>query len=498
MELPSENSSNAQKPLKILFASSEVWPLMKTGGLADVAYNLPKAISELGQDIRIIMPLYKDSLPLIKTKTEIVKLSINNQEITLWETQLPQCNIPIWLVSDRQFSLRSGTPYHDKHNHPWPDNDERFNLFCQAVAEISSNPDIVNWQPDIVHCNDWQTGLIPVYLSEKPKKPATLFTVHNLAYQGLFPYSSFVKLGLNSSLWRFDALEFHNQLSFIKGGLVFADRINTVSPRYAEEVKTETFGCGLSGLFIHRGKAFSGILNGIDTVDWNPEKDQYLIAPYSHDCLNLKKVNKKAIQRELGLKAINKKMLIGWVGRLVEQKGVDLLIKSLPELVKLPVQLAVLGSGDEKLEATLERWAKDYPDQISVTIGYDESLAHKIIAGADYFLMPSHYEPCGLTQLYSLRYGTLPIATKVGGLKDSIVGVSKKTLADETATGILIDTLKADSLLDAIQLARDLYKDKPDFKTVQSNAMKQDFSWENSARKYLDMYRLINIRNTGN
>jgi starch synthase len=392
-------------------------------------------------------------------------------------------------VVDPVFSARAGNPYSDAYNSQWPDNAARFNLFCRVITALALDQAGLNWQPDIVHCNDWQTGLVPVYLAPHRHKPATLFTIHNLAYQGLFSYDTFKALGLDDSLWRFDALEFHNQLSFMKGGLGYADYINTVSPNYAKEVLTEKFGCGLPGLLRHRKKDFTGILNGIDQHLWNPVTDTYINKNYSSLKSSQKQLNKAFLRQRFELEEDDNTIIIGWVGRLVEQKGVDLLMECLPELLALPVQLVILGSGDNSVHKALKQWADKYPKQLAVAIGYSEELAHQIIAGADYFLMPSRFEPCGLTQLYSLRYGTLPIASKVGGLIDSITNTCEQTIADKTATGFLFSSDNNDEFLNAITQAIELYRNKPLYRSIQLCAMQQDFSWKKSAKSYLSIYR---------
>ncbi len=339
-----------------------------------------------------------------------------------------------------------------------------------------------------MHCNDWQTGLIPALLSRQAQRPATVFTIHNLAYQGLFNFQTFQDLGLPADLWHLDALEYHGQLSFIKGGLVFADRINTVSPAYAREIQTPVFGCGLDGLLRHRQAALSGILNGIDTKEWNPGTDPFLAQTYNRRSLASKAINKSALQQNLGLQLNADVLLIGFVGRLVEQKGVDILLDGLEKILTLPIQLALLGSGDSRFETAFLNTAEVHPDTVAVKIGYSESLAHQIEAGADVFLMPSRFEPCGLNQMYSMHYGTPPVVRSVGGLADTVMDSNAANLAAKTATGFVFSGDKGSDLYQTLARACDLYRNKSQWKTIQLAGMGQDFSWQNSAQEYLKLY----------
>lgn len=501
-ETPSPGLSGNKKPQRILFASSEVYPFMKTGGLADVSCNLPDALYQLGQDIRIIMPGYQDALTAAQAiasapLTAVAHLQVQSHRVTLVETRLPPRNLTVWLVVTPLFSERSGNPYSTPHSKDWPDNAARFNLFCQVVSAVAQGEASLNWQADLVHCNDWQTGLTPVYLSQQKHRPATLFTIHNLAYQGLFPFPTFLELGLDPSLWHLDALEYHNQLSFIKGGLVFSDWINTVSPHYAEEIKTPDFGHGLDGLLRFRQHSLSGILNGINTEEWNPAHDKAIPSPYDQHSLEKKRLNKTDLQQAFGLKKNTSIPLLGWVGRLAEQKGIELLLKSLPALLKLPVQLIILGTGEPHYERLLVRWAKRHPDKMAALVGYDEALAHRIIAGADFFLMPSEFEPCGLTQMYSLRYGTLPIANRVGGLSDTIIGINRRSLNSDNATGMLMDKPNKTAFIAAIKDALTVFHKPSVYQSMQRNAMQRNFSWQLSAENYLIIYkRLIENNST--
>jgi starch synthase len=346
------------------------------------------------------------------------------------------------------------------------------------------------WKPEIVHCNDWQTGLIPALLEDEGGRPATVYTIHNLAYQGLFPRELFHKLGLPQRFWSPNALEFYDQLCFIKGGLVYADRINTVSPNYALEIQGKEFGCGMEGLLKVRKDRLSGIINGIDEEAWNPSADPLIPNSFALGDMAGKGANKAALQRRFNLSVNSEVAVIAMVGRTVQQKGIDLVIEALPKLMELPLQLAILGSGEKKYEQTLKHWNTLYPDRIALKLGYDEPLAHLIEAGSDLFLMPSRFEPCGLNQMYSQRYGTVPIVRCVGGLADTVEDASPANLGQATASGVVFHEASAAALLQAIIRALDLYQDKPQWTKIQQTGMNKDFSWKKSGRKYLDLYDL--------
>jgi starch synthase len=474
----------------ILFVTSEAHPLIKTGGLADVAGSLPKALAELGEDIRIVMPNYQG----IRTNESVFYKStirVNNSEINLLETRLPGANVSVLLVDYPKFFKLPGNPYHDEAGKPWDNSAERFGLFCYAVAEIAMNRAYLDWKPDIVHCNDWQSGLVPALLSLEQHRPATLFTIHNLAYQGVFPRTVDYVLNLPASLWDDGGIEFHGMLSFLKSGIAYSDRITTVSPTYAQEIQTAQFGCGLEGLLHHRREVLTGILNGIDYEHWNPAKDQYLAINFNPESLTKKALNKSDLQKRMDLPLKKRLPLLGLISRLVDQKGIDLLLECLPELLQMPMQLVILGSGEKKFEQQLLDFAKAEPNKVAVQIGYDEALAHLIEAGADAFLMPSRYEPCGLNQMYSQLYGTIPIVNKVGGLADTVIDTVPQTLSDQSATGIVFDGAIAGALLEAIKRTLMLYDQLETWKQLQVTGMRKDFSWNHSAEQYQNLYRQL-------
>jgi starch synthase len=476
--------------MKILFASSEVQPLIKTGGLADVSGALPIALKKMRHDVRIIMPAYGDTLKKAKRTQRIAELELPGilGEITILKKKLPDSNVDVYFVDYPPAFQRGGNPYLNSEGEPWHDNAERFALFCRSVCEVAQNRAGLNWQPDIVHCNDWQTGLVPALLQIESTRPATIFTIHNLAYQGLFPQQTYGYLGLPDQLWSPEALEFHNQLSFIKGGIVFADRVNTVSPRYAREIQTAEFGYGLEGLLTHRSAKLSGIINGIDEQEWNPANDPHLKSPYSLESVAQKKPNKVFLQTSFDLPVDPDALLLGFIGRLVDQKGVDLIIKLIPALDNLPVQLVILGSGDHKLERSLKELATQHSTTIKCHIGYDETLSHQIEAGCDVFLMPSRFEPCGLNQLYSLRYGTIPIVNNVGGLADSVTDLNEQFGNLDVATGFVMKQTTHEALYTQIVKAINVYQDQNKWSQLVRNGMSKDFSWSRSANDYITLY----------
>jgi starch synthase len=473
---------------KVLFLTSEVYPLIKTGGLADVSASLPAALAARGHEVRILLPGYEDAMVAAGELEAVASVQQRDGEVTLLQGVLPNTAIKIWLVSHKGYFNRAGNPYLLPDGQPWPDNDERFALFARVAVDIAMDRAGLAWKPDIVHGNDWQSGLAPALLDEEEARPATVFTVHNLAYQGLFPFTSFTRLSLPKQFWSYRALEFHGQLSFIKGGLVYADRINTVSPTYAHEIQGDEFGCGLQGLLSLRRSRLSGILNGIDTEQWNPATDRRIAKTYDTQSLSDKQVNKLALQKYFRLPEQAATPVIAFIGRLVDQKGVDLILQSLPELSQLPLQLLFLGNGNNDHERDLMDWADRHPYQIAIKAGYDESLAHLIEAGADMFLMPSRFEPCGLNQMYSQRYGTVPIVRSIGGLADTVEDASPTRLTLGTASGVVFQEASAPALSRAINRALKLYPNKAVWRKLQLAGMAKDFSWHKSADQYVQLY----------
>ena len=459
-------------------------------GLADVSASLPEALCRLEYDVQILLPGYPDALKAARKtgSSQRVSFQVGQYTVSLWQTRLPGTAVTLWLVDCPPLFDRPGNPYKNEEGKDWWDNAHRFDLFGQVGAMIAMGEAGLDWKPDLVHCNDWQTGLIPVFLETYQDRPGTVFTIHNLAYQGLFPHDTFHALKLPDSLWRLEQLEFFDQLSFIKGGLVFSDRITTVSPGYAREIQTPEFGHGLDGLLRHRQQALTGILNGIDTRVWNPEQDPALAFHYGQDHLKNKAHCQASLQLELGLE-LKGGPVLGFIGRLVEQKGVDWLIAAMPELLEQGCQFVILGSGEACYEEPLKELARQWPGKMSLTLGYNEALAHRLTAGCDLFLMPSRFEPCGLNQMYSLRYGTVPVVHRVGGLADTVqdpqdVGIDK-------ANGFSFTGASAESLLDASKRALQLFQNTKHWRQLQKNGMAIDYSWKQRARTYASLYQRI-------
>ncbi len=476
--------------MKILFAVSEAYPLVKTGGLGDVGGSLPVALRNLGHDVRVIMPAYRgvaDQAQAVVCR-DFPALPSAIGPVRLLEGRLPETRVKLYLVDAPAYFDRPGGPYAGADGNDWPDNAARFALFCRAVTACARDQLGLSWQPQIVHCHDWQTGLVPALLALQTPRPITIFTIHNLAYQGVFDASAVQALALPAAWWQWDALEFHGRLSFIKGGLVFADWLTTVSPNYADEILTPEFGYGLDGLLRYRQDRLLGVLNGADYALWSPAHDPHVRHPYSARNLQAKALNKIDLQKECGLLPAPDVPLLAHTGRLVEQKGIDLLLDVLPAVLQQNTHVVLLGSGEPRFESALRAAAARYPEQLCARIGYDEALAHRIEAGADMFIMPSRFEPCGLNQIYSLRYGTVPVVRRTGGLADSVIDVSVQTLADKTATGFLFDDAAPAALGNAVQRALDIYQRPSAWRTLMRQGMRQDFSWKRSARVYTQIY----------
>lgn len=482
---------------KVLFASSEVHPLIKTGGLADVSASLPIALHNNGHDVRIMLPAYRqclEALAEIRTVATI-KLDGFHLPIEILQSTLPDTNVTLLLVHSPEHFDRDGGAYGPKSGGDWQDNAARFALFSRAIAAVAMDQTGLDWQPDILHCNDWQTGLAPALIADLPNRPATIFTIHNLAYQGLYPRTTFDMLDLPMSFWHSEGLEFYDMLSFMKGGLIYSDHITTVSPTYAAEICTYEFGYGLEGLLAERAKQgrLTGIINGIDLDEWNPETDTAISKNYSADTVRNKSKNKTAIQQYFSLPLNDEALVIGLISRLVAQKGVDLSIDAIATLLDQGenIQLVCLGSGEASYEQDLRVLRARYPNKVGVTIGYDEQLAHQIEAGADVFLMPSRFEPCGLNQLYSLRYGTLPIVRNTGGLADSVVDAAGDNLKNNVATGFKFDAATAEALEETLLRATTLFRHPRIWRRIMLTAMAQDYSWEKSAHTYNDLYHQL-------
>lgn len=482
--------------MRVLFASSEVYPLIKTGGLADVSASLPVALASQGVDVRIILPGYREVLAALPDATEVCEFDVFsfNKPIRLLGAKLPNTSVSIFIVETAELFERDGGPYQDKNKQDWPDNAYRFAVFCRAVAMVALGQTCMTWQADVVHCSDWQTGLVAGFLSLQPTRPGTIFTIHNLAYQGVFNYETFKGLMLPDEWFAMDKLEFYGHVSFIKGGIVFSDYVTTVSPHYADEILTPEYGCQLDGLLRMHKEKLVGILNGIDYQEWDSKTDAHLAVNFDAESLEKKKENKTALQKELGLKVSKKMPLIANIGRMVEQKGVDLFLVALKEILQQPVQCVVLGSGEAYFEQAFLALSAEFPEKMRVWIGYNETLAHKLEAAADIFVMPSRYEPCGLNQIYSLRYGTLPVVRRTGGLADTVQDCTPESIENQIATGFVFNAADANELTHAINRAMQFYTEPKIWKQLQKTAMSRNFSWEHSAQQYLSLYQRCRFR----
>src|SRR5215510_939799 len=479
--------------VRVLFATPECTPWIKTGGLGDVSAALPGALAAAGLDVRVLLPAYRPVLAAAHAQVVTTFAATPRfPAARLLEAPLPS-GVPAWLVDCPALYDRPGGPYQDEATgRDWEDNALRYALLSHVAALLASGSSPVAWRPHVLHCNDWQTGLAPAYLRfASAPSPATVMCVHNLAFQGLFPPATVAAVELPPASFGVDGAEFHGRMSFLKAGLVYAEAITTVSPTYAREIQGEPLGFGLQGLFAARSDRVHGILNGIDIEVWNPSSDSLIARTYDAEHLEDKGENKRALQQRIGLPRARGVPLLGFVGRLTEQKGADLVAELAPRLAALPAQLALLGTGDRALESALRKVPTTYPRRVAVEIGFDEPLAHLIEAGADAFLMPSRFEPSGLNQMYSQRYGTPPIARATGGLCDSIVDCTPATLADGTATGFLFREPTAEALLAAIGRAITAYHDAPAWRALVRNGMAKDFSWDASAREYARLYSAL-------
>src|SRR5438876_8443437 len=430
--------------LRVLHVAAELYPWVKSGGLGDVAAALPPALIAQGVDVRLLLPGFRDFLDAFPGIIDITRLEtpFAGERVRVGLALLPGTESLAYLVDHPSFYDRPGNPYAGPDGSDWPDNHRRFGLFGWVAAELARGADR-SWRPDLLHGHDWHTGLAPAYLAARPQGEGhvpTVFTIHNLAYRGLFPAALFPELALPPEFFSIDGVEFFGMLSFIKAGLFYADRLTTVSPTYAREIQTSAFGWGLDGLLRTRAGVLTGILNGVDTRFWDPGHDTILPRPYGpEDAASGKRAAKIALRRRLGLGAFGNVPVFGVVSRLIPQKGLDLVLAGLPYIVAGGGQLALLGTGDSDLEQGFAAAAERYRGRVGVEIGYDESLAHLIIAGADVILVPSRFEPCGLTQLYALRYGTLPLVRRVGGLADTVVDETPANLAEGVATGFAFE-----------------------------------------------------------
>jgi len=485
--------------LDVLFVTPEAYPLIKVGGLGDISSALPCALRKQGLDVRVLMPAYPMALEILPQVTDTgVRFDLlpNIEQAALLLGDLPGYDTPVYLLDCPPLFRREGGPYNDPQGKDWPDNALRFAALAKAAA-LMGHPEIatrLGWGPALLHCNDWPAGLGPAYLKYAwwAPHPRSVMSIHNMAYQGLFSPHTLNQIALPQESFSMHGLEYNGWVSYLKAGLVYADHITTVSPTYAEEIQTAEFGYGLDGLMQQRQPDLTGILNGIDTQVWNPATDPFLAHHYDQDTLEDKQAVKRALKQRLQLVEDDRdRPLIGMITRLTHQKGVDLVLPIIEDLLYEGAQLAILGSGDRQLEQRLEQIARAFPGQVSVTIGYDESLSHQIEGGCDLYLMPSRFEPCGLNQLYSLRYGSIPVVRYTGGLADSVVDTTPANLDHQTATGFIFDSADSDELLFTLQRAMLVYRDKPTWRQIQHTGMKQDVSWARSAKQYIGLYKHV-------
>ncbi len=475
--------------MKILYASPEVVPFAKTGGLADVAGALPKAIKELGHDIRIVLPKYqmvdaaKWGLNLVASG---IAVTIGNSTETadVYESVIPDSDVPVYFIGNDKFFNRK--ELYTVAGKDYEDNAERFIFYCKAALEFLKQK---GWRPDIVHCNDWQSAMMIAYIKllNDPyfSKAATVYSVHNMAYQGMFPKEKFGLTGISWDHLNYHEMEAYGTFNVSKTGFVYADMISTVSETYGKEIQTKEYGCGLDALLRERSQDILGILNGIDYDLWDPAKDPAIPKKYSVNTISLKYDNKAALQRKNGLKEDPKIPLVGIVTRLADQKGLDIIAGAIEDIFSLGYQMVVLGTGEPKYHELLKKEKLKHPDSIGVNLGFDAALAQLIYAGCDMFLMPSRYEPCGLGQMISFKYGTVPIVRKTGGLADTVFEYDTET---GEGNGFVFTDPTSKAFLDTMKRALAVYKDKKSWDSLVKKIMKLDFSWNSSAKKYISLY----------
>ncbi len=480
------------QPLRVCMCTPELAPLAKTGGLADAVGGLTRALATAGCDVRVMLPAYSSvdraAIRAVSIGSAGVDLGPSRVEVDLYEGRLPASPIPVYLIAHEPSFNRPGL--YGEHGVDYPDNLRRFTVYGRGVLALLRR---TAWSPDVVHCHDWQTALLPVWLRVEPAalphETSTVLTVHNLAYQGVFDADDLPLTGLGRDLFTPRGIEFWGRVNVLKGGLAFADLLTTVSRQYAAEIQTPEFGCGLDGVLRDRRDDLVGIQNGVDYTVWDPASDVFIPARFTAEDLSGKAACKRHLQEAHGLAVDPAVPVLGLVARLAEQKGVDLLGATADAIIGLGAQLALLGSGDPRYEALFRTLQARYPKRVAVALGFDEPLAHLIVAGADAYLMPSRYEPSGLNQLYSLRYGTVPVVRRTGGLADTIVDATPDALARDVATGFVFDAYTPDAFLEAVKRAVFAFRDAAAWRRLQQAGMRADFSWRVAVPHYLDAYR---------
>jgi len=482
--------------MKLLFVASELFPLIKTGGLADVAHSLPNALAGLDVEVRVVLPAYRQVLSSVQALKVLGWLRISGgREVRILEASHPEVTAPLWLVDAGTWFDRPGGPYTDPDGQDWADNPARFAVLSEAAALLATDRLGLGWHADIVHANDWQTGLVPAYLSQEVHPPPSVFTIHNIAYDCQLDYGEFQNLHLPHHWWSVDYGEFYERLSMLKAGMMFSKLITTVSPGYAREIRTREYGYGYASILDANADKLVGILNGIDDDTWDPQTDPHLAAHYSVDSRIRpgKRANRESLLEALGAPPealAHKGPLVGSVGRLVPQKGIDLLLEAIPPLLSgSDAQFVLIGTGDKRFEERIRELALAHPERVFCHIGYSETLARQLEAGCDIFAMPSRYEPCGLNQMYSLRYGTPPVVRATGGLADTVVDATTENLASGDANGFVFEDISGAALTEALQRAFALYKKPQKWLKLIKTGMQADHGWRNSAQVYLDLYR---------
>lgn len=477
--------------MRVLYVVSEVFPLVKTGGLADVAAALPAALREHNIDIRVVVPGYRQAIERAPKPREVAAFSDVSGcgEARLLATRLPGSAVPVWLVDCPALFDRAGTAYQDQNGCDWPDNAERFGRFNQIAVQLALGELVADWRADLIHANDWHAALVPLLLSRRAgPRPPTVLTIHNLAYQGIFPAGSLARLGLPDGP---DVLEFYGQISFLKAGISLADALTTVSRTYAKEIVTPEYGCGLDGVLRQRADRLVGIMNGANYGIWDPGSDSYLPCTYTVRRLAAKRLCKSALQDEMGLEIVPDAPLIAFMSRLAHQKMPDIVLKALPAALSQGAQCALVAEGDADYERRFRELATAYPGRVAVHIGYEEPLAHRLLAGADILLHPSRHEPCGLVPIYAMRYGTLPVVRKCGGTADSVVDALAGAIHCKRASGFSFEGTHADDIITCVGRALECYRQPITWRKLQICAMRQDFSWNRSAQAYADLYRSL-------
>ena len=497
--------------MRVLHVAAEVFPLVKTGGLADVLAALPVAQAELGANVRLLLPGLPPVMDGVQGARCVIDIGacFGALRVRLLLARMPGTKMPVYVLDAPYLYKRGGSPYQDSQGEEWPDNLQRFALLGWVAAHLAAGDADPQWTPDVVHAHDWHAAMACAFIAEHPPtEAASIFSVHNLAYQGLFPMHDWPLLGLASRLMSPAGLEFHGQLSFMKAGLTFANSVSTVSPRYAREIAGHEFGCGLDGVIRSRENPVVGILNGIDEALWNPATDGAIAQRYDTERLAGKAACKLALQQELGLQVDAQALLVTMISRLTSQKGLDLVLSAMPDLLQGGVQFAVQGTGDPALEAALRMAQQAHPGRVHVHLGYDEARAHRLVAGADMIAVPSRFEPCGLTQMYGLRYGTLPVVRRVGGLADTVhetpldaaqaaaglTPVLTPTAGASTnpsPNGFVFDEATPAAFARAVQRAQAVRLDATAWRGLMHNAMQQPLGWAPPARDYLALYARV-------